>query len=139
MYFKHGAVEGTLQDRAVTSGKGDSASKKADKFAIINLGGSQVKVMVGDTVVTHRMYDRDGRMLQAGEEVHLKEVLMVGSQAYTMVGAPFVENAKVVVAVEQQTKGDKVMVFKMKRRKGYERTHGESPCITEIRVIDIQV
>jgi large subunit ribosomal protein L21 len=56
-----------------------------------------------------------------------------------MIGAPYVDGAEVVATVEQQTRGGKLVVFKMKRRKGYRRTHGEAPYITILRINDIVV
>ena len=65
--------------------------------------------------------------------------MLVGSADYTVVGVPIVKHARVIASVEEQTKGGKVIVFKMKRRKGYRRTHGESPQITVLRIEEIVI
>ena len=60
--------------------------------------------------------------------------MLVGTQDYTAVGRPYVETAKVVATVEEQIKTQKVIVFKKKRRKGYQKNQGHRQNVTVLRV-----
>lgn len=69
----------------------------------------------------------------------LDKVLMVGDATFTKLGAPLVANCYVEALVEEQTLADKIIVFKKRRRKGYERTRGHRQRVTTLRIGDIVV
>ncbi len=96
-------------------------------FAVIKTGGKQYKVAKNDVIVVEKLAG------EAGETVTLDEVLMVGDK----IGAPTVAGASVSATVVDQTKGDKVIVFKKKRRQNYRRKKGHRQQLTVLRITDI--
>jgi large subunit ribosomal protein L21 len=101
-------------------------------FAIIESGGRQVKVGPGSTVRVDRLD------VQAGQEVTFDKVLLVGRDAADfLTGAPYVEGARVVGVVAGESRGEKIRIFKKKRRKGYRRTNGHRSTYTQVQVKDI--
>ncbi len=95
-------------------------------FAIFQTGGKQYRVKNGDIIKVEK--------LAASGKVEFDQVLMVGDK----VGAPFVDGAKVVAEVIEQTRGDKILVFKKKRRQNYRRTAGHRQYITVLKITDIK-
>ena len=90
-------------------------------YAIVEIKGQQFKAEAGKFVYVHYL----GEEVKAGDSVEFTNVLLVGAEGEVKVGAPLVEGAKVVCEVaETLVKGDKVLVFKKKRRKGYRRLNG---------------
>jgi len=100
-------------------------------FAVIKTGGKQYKVAKDDVIVIEKL---DG---EAGEVVAFESVLMVGEGADTKAGVPFVEGVCVAGEVIEQTRGDKILVFKKKRRQNYRRTNGHRQDLTVVRITDI--
>ncbi len=100
-------------------------------FAVIKTGGKQYKVAKDDVIVVEKL---DG---ETGEVVAFESVLMVGEGAETKAGAPFVEGVCVAGEVVEQTRGDKVLVFKKKRRHNYRRTKGHRQDLTVVKITDI--
>lgn len=100
-------------------------------FAVIKTGGKQYKVAKDDVIVVEKL---DG---EEGEVVAFESVLMVGEGAEAKAGAPFVEGVCVAGEVVEQTRGDKVLVFKKKRRQNYRRTNGHRQDLTVVRITDI--
>ena len=77
-------------------------------------------------------------MISDGDIFRLKIVLLVDADGTVKVGAPTVEGAKVVCEVKRPlVKGDKVLVFKKKRRKGYRRLNGHRQCFTQVEIKDV--
>jgi large subunit ribosomal protein L21 len=98
-------------------------------FAIVEAGGRQEKVAPGAVVVL------DHLDLRAGAEVTFDKVLLAETADGAFVaGTPYVPGASVTGVVEAETRGKKVVVFKMKRRKGYRRTKGHRTQQTRVRV-----
>jgi large subunit ribosomal protein L21 len=98
-------------------------------FAIVEAGGRQEKVQPGAVVVVDRLD------VEPGAEVTFDKVLLVENADGSFVaGTPYVEGASVTGVVEAQSKGKKIVVFKMKRRKGYKRTQGHRTLQTRVRV-----
>jgi len=88
-------------------------------YAIIEDSGTQFKVQQGDTI------DVDVRDLEEGQEqLEFGRVLLVGEGESAQVGTPYVEGAKVIARIEGPAKGEKIHIYKMKRRKGYRRKTG---------------
>ena len=103
-------------------------------FAIVEAGGRQTKVLPGQVVVVDRL------AADAGADVTFDRVLLVETDdGGVLTGTPFVEGATVTGVVEAQTKGKKVRVFKMKRRKQYRRTIGHRTLQTRVRVTAINI
>jgi large subunit ribosomal protein L21 len=75
--------------------------------------------------------------LHVGDTFTFDKVLLVGSDEYTSIGRPYVESAKVLASVEEKSKTEKVIVFKKKRRKGYQRNQGHRQEIMHVRILKI--
>ncbi|MDR2770118.1 MAG: 50S ribosomal protein L21 [Rickettsiales bacterium] len=95
-------------------------------FAVIATGGKQYRVKVGDIIKVEK--------LNAGKEVSFDEVMMIGDK----IGAPTIEGAKVLGEVLEQTRTDKVIVFKRKRRHNYRRTKGHRQHLTIVKITEIK-
>jgi len=100
-------------------------------FAVIKTGGKQYKVAENDIVIVERLEATKGDVIQ------LTEVLMVGEGAKAEIGTPTVSGASVAAEVLDQSRSDKIIVFKKKRRKKYRRTHGHRQDQTVLRVTEI--
>ncbi|MBC7134867.1 MAG: 50S ribosomal protein L21, partial [Oceanibaculum nanhaiense] len=74
---------------------------------------------------------------EAGAKVALDEVLLVGGEGDAKVGAPMVAGASVAAEIIEQTRGDKVIIFKKKRRKNHRRKNGHRQDLTVLRITDI--
>jgi large subunit ribosomal protein L21 len=100
-------------------------------FAVIRTGGKQYKVAPDDVLAIERIE------AEPGAEIQLSDVLMVGDGAKLTVGNPTVAGARVAATVVDQNKGDKVVIFKKKRRQGYHRTRGHRQLQTVVRITSI--
>ena len=101
-------------------------------YAVIKTGGKQYRVAKNDVIKVERL---DG---EVGAEITFPEVLMVGGDN-PVVGAPVVAGASVTGTVLEQAKGDKVIIFKKRRRKNYRRRNGHRQLLTVVRIADIAV
>ncbi|MDH3665087.1 MAG: 50S ribosomal protein L21 [Alphaproteobacteria bacterium] len=102
-------------------------------YAVIKTGGKQYRVAAGDVIKVEKL---DG---EVGSSVDFDQVLMVGDGDDAKIGTPVIDGAKVSAEVLEQGKGDKVLVFKKKRRKNYRRTRGHRQHQTVLRISDIAV
>ena len=100
-------------------------------FAVIRTGGKQYKVAKDDVILVERLE------AEKGTSISLDEVLMIGDDATQTVGAPLVDGASVAATVLDQARGDKIIVFKRKRRKNYRRTKGHRQDLTVLQINDI--
>jgi large subunit ribosomal protein L21 len=100
-------------------------------YAIIRSGGKQFRVEEGATV---RVPSLDKR---AGETVELEALIVGGGEGGVRVGSPAVEGARVTATVLDHGRGDKIIVFKKKRRKQYKRTQGHRQNYTTVRIDSI--
>ena len=100
-------------------------------FAVIKSGGKQYKVAPNDILRVEKI---EG---QPGDTIELGSVLLVGGNNGLTVGAPLVEGAAVAAEVVEQTRADKIIVFKKKRRKNHRRRNGHRQLQTVIRVTEI--
>ena len=99
-------------------------------YAIVEINGQQFKVEQGMKLYVHHIKD-----VEAGKTVEFDKVLLVDKEGAVTVGAPTVEGAKVVVeVVNPLVKGDKVIVFKMNRRKDYRKKNGHRAQFTQVEV-----
>ncbi len=104
-------------------------------YAIIRSGGKQYRVAAGDRL----QLERDVLGSADQDKVTFNEVLMIGGDQ-PKVGAPTVEGASVVATVLSETRGEKIIVFKKKRRKNHtKRTHGHRQDVVEVRIDSINV
>jgi len=100
-------------------------------FAVIKTGGKQYKVAQNDVLTLERL---DGA---EGETISFDEVLMMGSDGKVTVGSPLIDGATVNAELLETRKGKKIIVFKKKRRKNYQRTKGHRQMETVVRITDI--
>ncbi len=102
-------------------------------YAIVEMQGQQFRAEAGKKLFIHRMEEAE-----QGKSVEFEKVLLVDNEGAIAVGAPFVEGAKVVCEVLDNTvRGDKVLVFHKKRRKGYKKLNGHRQNFTEVLVKEI--
>src|SRR5262249_26568133 len=100
-------------------------------FAVIKSGGKQYRVEPGAQLRVELL------PAQVGAAVSFGEVLLVGSGADVKVGAPFVKGAQVKATVVSQGRGEKVRIFKLRRRKHYQKSQGHRQGYTEVRIDEI--
>jgi large subunit ribosomal protein L21 len=100
-------------------------------FAVIKTGGKQYRVAAGDKLKVEKLPG------EVGSEVLLDQVLMVGEGAAVKVGAPLIAGAAVKATVVGHGKGDKVTIFKLRRRKHYKKSQGHRQQYTEIEITGI--
>jgi len=100
-------------------------------YAVIKTGGKQYRVETGTQVRVESL------ALEVGSSISFAEVLLVGSGDTVKVGAPFVAGAQVKATVVSQGRGEKVRIFKMRRRKHYQKSQGHRQGYTEVRIDDI--
>lgn len=102
-------------------------------FAVIKSGGKQHKAVVGGVLKLEKL---EG---EAGSELVLDEVLMIGSEGKTVsIGTPLVKGATVTVEVLKQYRDDKIIIFKKQRRQHYRRKNGHRQSVTLVRIKDIR-
>ena len=95
-------------------------------YAIVEIAGQQFKVSKDQKLFVHRLPN------QEGEKVTFDRVLLVDNNGTITVGAPAISGASVEAKVLKHLKGDKVLVFKKKRRKGYKVKNGHRQYLTQI-------
>jgi large subunit ribosomal protein L21 len=100
-------------------------------FAIVDIQGQQFKVTKNQYVYVHRL------AAEEGSTVTFEKVLMINDEKDVKVGAPYVSGTKVSAKVVSHLKGDKVLVFKKKRRKGYQKMNGHRQSFTKITIESI--
>ncbi|MBI2951204.1 50S ribosomal protein L21 [bacterium] len=97
-------------------------------YAVVKVAGFQVRVQEGDRVQVPRL------SAEPGSQVQLSDVLLVSNQGQASIGSPTVAGASVEARVASHGLGDKVTVFKMKRRKNYRRKRGHRQPFTELEI-----
>jgi large subunit ribosomal protein L21 len=100
-------------------------------YAIVSIKGQQFKVEKDSKLYVHRIEGEEG------SELDLVNVLLVENDGAVVIGTPTVENAVVKARILSHLKGDKVLVFKKKRRKGYQKLNGHRQYLTRIQIEDI--
>jgi large subunit ribosomal protein L21 len=100
-------------------------------YAVIKTGGKQYKVAKNDVIVIEKL------TAETGTSVEFTDVLVVGGEGGTRVGAPTVDGARVTGTVLSQQRGEKVIVFKKRRRKNSRRKNGHRQSQTVVRISDI--
>ena len=100
-------------------------------YAIVEIAGQQFKVTKDQKVFVHRLATEEGK------SVSFDNVLLIGDGNNITVGAPAIDGAQVGAKVLKHLKGDKVIVFKKKRRKGYRKKNGHRQALSEIVIESI--
>ena len=100
-------------------------------YAIVEIAGQQFKVSKDQKVYVHRLEGKEG------DAVTFAKVLLLDDNGTVTLGAPAIEGASVEAKVLQHLKGDKVIVFKKKRRKGYKKKNGHRQSLTQISISGI--
>jgi|TARA_B110000211_G_scaffold212227_1_gene251739 large subunit ribosomal protein L21 len=102
-------------------------------YAIVEIAGHQYKVQQDQRVYVNRLPQDEGA------KISFDRVLLVDNGSQIDVGAPAVKGATVNAVIERHLKGDKVLIFKKKRRKGYAKKNGFRPSLTEISISGIAI
>ena len=97
-------------------------------YAIVEIGAQQYKVEEGKKIYVHKLSKEEG------SQVEFDRVLLVENDGKVQVGTPVVAGAKIEATVLEDVKGDKVIVFKKKRRKGYKKKNGHRQQYTRIEI-----
>jgi len=100
-------------------------------YAIVEIAGQQFKVSKDQKVFVHRLQGAEG------DVVNFDNVLLLDNDGKVTIGAPVIEGAAVTAKILRHLKGDKVIVFKKKRRKGYKKKNGHRQYLTEIVVENV--
>ena len=101
-------------------------------YAVIKTGGKQYRVQKDDILEVEKLEGKEG------DTISLGEILMLGTDGKATIGSPIVSGASVTAQVLRQKKGDKVIVFKKKRRQNYRRKNGHRQQITVVKITDIK-
>ena len=100
-------------------------------YAIVEIAGQQFKVTKNDEIFVHRL---DG---EPGTKLEFSEILLVDHDGIISVGNPFVEGSKITGKILEHARGDKVIVFKKKRRKGFQKETGHRQDFSKILIENI--
>ena len=101
-------------------------------FAIVEIAGKQIKVEAEKEYFVNQLKG------EAGDKLSFDNVLLAGGDKETKVGTPSIKGAKVDATIIEHVKGDKVIVFKKKRRKGYRGKNGHRQPFTKIKIEKIK-
>ena len=99
-------------------------------YAVIKTGGKQYRVIPGERLKVEKLE------VEVGGTVTLDQILMVSDGTKTTIGSPIIKGATVKATVLSHGRGDKVMIFKFRRRKHYRKTQGHRQSYTEIQIAD---
>jgi len=102
-------------------------------YAIVDIAGQQFKVEKGKKFFVHRL------SAEEGASVEFSKILLADNDGKITVGAPYINGAKISAKVIKHLKGDKVLVFKKKRRNGYRKLNGHRQFFSQIEIENIQL
>jgi len=102
-------------------------------YAIVDIAGQQFKVEKGQEIFVHRLEDKEG------SKVNFDGVLLLEEDGKVSVGTPFVKGISVSAKILSHDKGDKITVFKKKRRKGYQKENGHRQYLSKIQIEEIGI
>ena len=100
-------------------------------YAIVDIAGQQFKVEKGRKIFVNRL---EG---EKGASVDFSKVLLTDDNGTVKVGTPYVDGVNVKATIVDHVKADKVLVFKKRRRKGYQKLNGHRQCLTQILIEEI--
>ncbi len=101
-------------------------------YAIVTIAGQQFKVVKDQQIIVNRLEGEEGKKLD------FNDVLLVDDAGKVKVGAPSIKGASVSATILNHLRGDKVIIFKKKRRKGYEKKTGHRQDLTKIQIEGIK-
>lgn len=101
-------------------------------YAIVDIAGQQFKVEKDQKIFVHRLEDEEG------SKVDFQKVLLLDEDGKIKIGKPFVKKACVTATILSHLKGDKVTIFKKKRRKGYQKENGHRQFFSQIKIENIE-
>ena len=102
-------------------------------YVIVDIAGQQMKVEQGQEVFVNRLEGKEG------DKVEFGKVLLVDNDGKVKVGKPSVKGAKIDAKIVNHLRGDKIVVFKKKRRKGYQKSNGHRQDLTKVLIETITV
>jgi large subunit ribosomal protein L21 len=102
-------------------------------YAIVNIAGQQFKVQKDQEIIVHRL------ATDAGKKIEFKDVVLTENDGKIKVGSPLLKGASISAKVISHMRGDKVIVFKKKRRKGYQKQNGHRQDLTKIQIESITI
>jgi large subunit ribosomal protein L21 len=102
-------------------------------IAVVQIGGEQIRVEKGKTFTVNRLNE------ESGKKISFKDVLLIEDKGSVQLGSPKIEKATVSASILEHFKGEKVIVFKKKRRKGYKVKNGHRQYLTKIKIDDISL
>ncbi len=100
-------------------------------YAIVDIAGQQFKVEKGKKLYVHRLNADEGA------QIELSKIMLADDNGKVVVGKPYLEGAKITAKVLKHVKGDKVLVFKKKRRNGYQKLNGHRQRFSQIEIEQI--
>lgn len=104
-----------------------------EMYAVIKTGGKQYKVSEGNLLTVEKLEGNQG------DTISFEDVLMVSKDGDIKIGTPILEGAKVTGEIVTQTKGPKITIFKMKRRKGFRKKTGHRQKVTVLKIKEISM
>ena len=102
-------------------------------IAVVQIGGEQLRVEKGEILTVNRLNEKSGK------KISFNDVLLIENNGSIQVGNPKIEKAIVSASILEHFKGEKVIVFKKKRRKGYKVKNGHRQYLTKIKIEDISL
>ena len=102
-------------------------------YAIVNIAGQQFKVEKDQQIIVNRLEGEEGK------KVDIKDVLLVDDGGKIKIGAPMIKGASVSATIVGHFRGDKIIIFKKKRRKGYAKKTGHRQDLTKIQISGISL
>jgi large subunit ribosomal protein L21 len=103
-------------------------------YAIVEVGGKQHRIEVGQRIAVERVWPG----VEPGNEVLFDQILLVRDDHQVKLGDPFVLGARVKGTLLRELRGDKIIIFKKKKRKGYRKTQGHRQNLAEVRIDAIE-
>ncbi|MCR5710500.1 MAG: 50S ribosomal protein L21 [Bacteroidales bacterium] len=100
-------------------------------YAIVDIAGQQFKVEAGKQIFVNRQH------ADVGAALAFDKVMLLDNEGNVKVGAPYIEGASVKAKVLEHCKADKVIIFKKKRRKGYQKKNGHRQYLTKLQIEEI--
>ena len=100
-------------------------------YAIVEIAGQQYKVEKDQEIFVHRLEGKEG------SKVDFHDILMIDNKGKVVIGSPHIKGAAISAKILEHTKGDKVLVFKKKRRKGYQKLNGHRQYLTLLQITSI--
>ena len=97
-------------------------------YAIVDIAGQQFKVEAGKQIFVNR------QAAEVGDALSFDKVLLLDNEGDVTVGAPYIDGAAVKATVVEHCKADKVIIFKKKRRKGYQKKNGHRQYLTKLQI-----